>query len=94
VCVDWQTAVNMSATITGRIREINDRFRRTLIGGAIIVTAQFEELEAELKSDILWRIRNYDQFDDATDPTGNTRTATSTIEATTSWPKSTIGTWT
>jgi hypothetical protein len=46
-----------------RLRSLNDAFRRTFIGGAIIVSPRFEALDAELKSDILWRIRNFDAFE-------------------------------
>ena len=42
---------------------MNDNFRRTFIGGTIVVSPRFDELHAELKSDILWRIRNFDAFE-------------------------------
>jgi hypothetical protein len=45
------------------LRENNDRFRRTFIGGAVIVSEGFAALDDELKSDILWRIRNFDNFE-------------------------------
>jgi len=50
-------------TFLATLRELNDNFRRTFIGGAIIVSPRFEALDAELKSDILWRIRNFDAFE-------------------------------
>jgi hypothetical protein len=44
------------------LRQTNDKFRRTFIGGAVIVSEGFAALDEELKSDILWRIRNFDDF--------------------------------
>ena len=50
-------------TFLATLRELNDNFRRTFIGGAIIVSPRFEALDAEVKSDILWRVRNFDAFE-------------------------------
>jgi hypothetical protein len=55
-------------TQADRIRQLNDHARRTFTGAAIIVTAAFEALCAEQKSQALQRVRTFEDFDDANDP--------------------------
>ena len=52
----------------GRIRELNDQFRNTFIGGAIVVTAAFDALPPEFKARTLQRVRTFDSFDADNDP--------------------------
>ena len=61
----------MSATVLSRadqIRALNDRFRRSFCGGAIVVTAAFEALSIELKAEALQRVRTFDDFNTDNDP--------------------------
>ena len=51
-----------------RIRELNDSFRTTFVGGAVLVTAAFEALPVDLKARVLQRVRTFEQFDDGNDP--------------------------
>jgi len=51
-----------------RIRELNDSFRTTFVGGAVLVTAAFEALPVDLKARVLQRVRTFEQFDDDNDP--------------------------
>ena len=51
---------------TARIRELNDEFRRTLVGGRTVMTrgiAARDDLPA-----IIERVRGFDAFDESNDP--------------------------
>src|SRR5687767_7298071 len=51
-----------------RIRELNDSFRQTFIGGAVVITPGIEALAAPIRSEVLRQVRTYSQFDAANDP--------------------------
>jgi hypothetical protein len=51
-----------------RIRMLNDAFRRSFMGGTVVVTAGFESLSADRRHTILARIRAFDQFNEDNDP--------------------------
>jgi hypothetical protein len=53
-----------------RIRMLNDAFRRSFMGGTVVVTAGFESLSADRRHTILARIRAFDQFNEENDPHG------------------------
>jgi Protein of unknown function (DUF3768) len=53
-----------------RIRMLNDAFRRSFMGGTVVVTAGFEFLSADRRHTILARIRAFDQFNEDNDPHG------------------------
>jgi hypothetical protein len=53
-----------------RIQELNDAFRRSFIGGVVVVTAGFESLPADRRRLILAKVRAFDQFDEDNDPHG------------------------
>jgi len=53
-----------------RIRALNDAFRRSFVGGTIVVTAGFESLSADQRHSMLARIRAFDQFNEDNDPHG------------------------
>jgi hypothetical protein len=53
-----------------RIRMLNDAFRRSFMGGTVVVTAGFESLSADRRHTILARIRAFDQFNEDNDPHG------------------------
>jgi Protein of unknown function (DUF3768) len=53
-----------------RVQEINDAFRRSFIGGVVVVTAGFESLPAGRRGLILAKVRAFDQFNEDNDPHG------------------------
>jgi Protein of unknown function (DUF3768) len=53
-----------------RLQELNDSFRRSLIGGMVVVTAGFESLPADRRRLILANVRAFDQFNEDNDPHG------------------------
>jgi hypothetical protein len=53
-----------------RVRQLNDAFRRSFVGGVVVVTAGFESLPAERRRGILAKIRAFDEFDQDNDPHG------------------------
>lgn len=59
-----------SAGGTSRIRDLNDAFRQTFIGGAIMITPGIEALAPQLRSEVLHKVRSYAHFDAANDPHG------------------------
>ena len=50
------------------IRAINDRCRATFLGCAVVVTAAFEALPADLKARVLSAVRTFQDFDEGNDP--------------------------
>ena len=61
---------NENSNSAGRIQELNDAFRRSFIGGVVVVTAGFESLPADRRCLILAKVRAFDQFDEDNDPHG------------------------
>ena len=55
---------------TDRARQLNDAFRRTFIGGVVVVTAAVEALPHECRSSLLAKIRAFDAFTEDNDPHG------------------------
>ena len=53
-----------------RVRQLNDAFRRSFVGGVVVVTAGFDALSAERRRVILAKIRAFDEFDEDNDPHG------------------------
>jgi hypothetical protein len=60
----------LSQSNTERIRELNDGLRQTFIGGWVLVTEGVDTLSAELKAEVLQRVRSFDRFDRENDPRG------------------------
>lgn len=58
----------MSATSFDRIRELNDSFRGSFVGGTIMLTAAVDALEPSTKSRLLEKIRTFDKFEAGNDP--------------------------
>src|SRR3984957_19059626 len=61
-----------SATVTTaeRIRTLNDAFRRTFVGGAVMITAGVEAMPREQRRILLEKVRAFDIFTDDNDPHG------------------------
>lgn len=53
-----------------RIRELNDSFRRTFVGGAIMLTAGVAELCEEVRAEVMNRVRMFNRFTDENNPHG------------------------
>jgi hypothetical protein len=62
--------MNASPNPGDRIRDLNDAFRRSFIGGAVIVTAGVEALPADQRQSILANVRKFDAFTGDNDPHG------------------------
>ena len=63
----------MTSTITStaeRIRALNDAFRRTFVGGAVMITAGVEAMPLEQRRSLLAKVRAFDVFTDDNDPHG------------------------
>ena len=53
-----------------RIRELNDDFRRTFVGGLVMITAGVEATQAEQRKSLLAKVRAFDVFTEDNDPRG------------------------
>ena len=53
-----------------RIRDLNDAFRRTFVGGIITLTDDVDALTPEVKAEVLKRVREFDRFTEENDPHG------------------------
>ena len=51
-----------------RIRSLNDAFRRTFIGGAVMITAGVEAMPLDQRRSLLQKIRAFDAFNEGNDP--------------------------
>ena len=55
-------------TSATRIRDLNDAFRRTFIGGTVVITAGVEALHSNQRRSILAKVRAFDVFTEDNDP--------------------------
>ncbi len=53
---------------TDRIRELNDAFRRTFVGGAVMITQGVEAMPLHQRHSLLQKIRSFDAFSEGNDP--------------------------
>jgi hypothetical protein len=53
-----------------RIRQLNDDFRRSFIGGAVVVTAGVDALPKDRRRSLLRRVREFQDFSVDNDPHG------------------------
>jgi Protein of unknown function (DUF3768) len=53
-----------------RIRALNDAFRRTFVGGMVLITAGVEAMPGEQRRSLLQKVRAFDAFTDDNDPHG------------------------
>lgn len=58
----------MSAISIDRVRELNDSFRTSFVGGAIMITRGVDCLEPEVKSRLLAMVRDFKDFEEGDDP--------------------------
>ena len=59
-----------TVTTAERIRALNDAFRRTFVGGMVMITAGVEALPVEQRRMLLEKVRAFDAFTDDNDPHG------------------------
>ena len=57
-----------TTSATDRIRALNDAFRRTFVGGAVMITQGVEALPAEQRRSLLKKVRSFEAFSEANDP--------------------------
>lgn len=55
---------------TEKIRTLNDAFRKSLIGGRVMMTRGVSALEDADRSAVMNRVRMFDDFEEANDPHG------------------------
>jgi hypothetical protein len=55
---------------TARVRELNDAFRRTFIGGRVVITAGVNALDAKTKSQVIDKVQSFNSFTADNDPYG------------------------
>jgi Protein of unknown function (DUF3768) len=55
---------------TDIIRDLNDAFRRTFIGGAVMITAGVEVMTDGERRSLLERVRTFETFSEDNDPHG------------------------
>ena len=55
---------------TDRIRDLNDDFRRTFVGGAVMITAGVDALPVEQRRSLLQKVRTFATFGEDNDPHG------------------------
>jgi hypothetical protein len=59
-----------TVAIIERIRELNDDFRRTFVGGMVMITAGVEAMPDEQRRSLLAKVRAFDAFTEDNDPHG------------------------
>ena len=59
-----------SKSNTDRIRELNDAFRRTFVGGAVMITAGIEAMPLDQRRALLQKVRSFEAFGEDNDPHG------------------------
>ncbi len=59
---------NDNSRSTIQIRELNDAFRRTFVGGAALITATVAAMPAEQRRSLLRKVREFDVSDEDNDP--------------------------
>lgn len=58
----------MTDTKADRIRTLNDAFRRTLLGGRVVMTAGIAAIAADVRAVIVRRVQFFNAFDQDNDP--------------------------
>ena len=53
---------------TERIRALNDAFRRTFVGGAVMITAGVEAMPLDQRRSLLQKVRVFEAFSEENDP--------------------------
>jgi predicted nucleic acid-binding Zn-ribbon protein len=67
---DQNTGSAASLSQTDRIRQLNDAFRQTFIGGRVVVTLGVHELRPEANAALIQAVRSFNNFATDNDPHG------------------------
>jgi hypothetical protein len=59
---------NTTESKADRIRALNDAFRRTFVGGAVMVTQGVEAMPLDQRRSLLQKVRSFDAFCEDNDP--------------------------
>jgi hypothetical protein len=59
---------NTTESKADRIRALNDAFRRTFVGGAVMITAGVEAMPLDQRRSLLQKVRSFDAFSQDNDP--------------------------
>jgi hypothetical protein len=59
---------NTTESKAGRIRQLNDAFRRTFVGGAVIITQGVEAMPLDQRRSLLEKVRSFDALSEDNDP--------------------------
>ncbi len=55
---------------TKKIAELNDSFRKTFVGGQVLMTRGIEALDEKTKAEVIAAVMKFDAFDEDNDPYG------------------------
>ncbi len=83
---DTEDRENLSAEAQA-VRDLNDNFRRTFVGGAVLVTPGVEALDIDIRKRALATIRSFEGFCEDNDPYGTHEFGGIEIEGTRVWFK-------
>ena len=59
---------SITVSTAERIRALNDAFRRTFVGGMVVITAGVEAMPADQRKSLLAKVRAFAAFTDDNDP--------------------------
>jgi hypothetical protein len=59
---------NTTESKTDRIRALNDAFRRSFVGGAVMITQGVEAMPLDQRRSLLQKIRSFDAFSEDNNP--------------------------
>jgi Protein of unknown function (DUF3768) len=59
---------NTTESKADRIRQLDDAFRRTFVGGAVIITQGVEAMPLDQRRSLLEKVRSFDAFSEDNDP--------------------------
>jgi Protein of unknown function (DUF3768) len=60
----------ITLTEADKIRDLNDAFRRTFIGGAVVITSGIEAMSVDQRRSLLQKVRSFDTFNADNDAHG------------------------
>jgi hypothetical protein len=62
--------ISTTVSTAESIRALNDAFRRTFVGGMVVITAGVEAVPLDQRRSLLQKVRAFDAFSDDNDPHG------------------------